>query len=120
MLEDKSFKKRNRLLNKTAFSSVLSAQKKRFCGTFILYTHENSYDHPRMGIIISKKQVRLASDRNRIRRMVKETFRENIASLPNIDIVLIGLHPMQHLTGIEILRCIEKQWHYFRQISVAA
>ena len=109
------FKRQDRLLDRPAFSTVFEARKKRFSGTFIIYSHENQCDYPRIGIILSKKQVRLASKRNQLRRLIRESFRLNLTTLPRMDFVLVGLNAMQHLNRKEIVQCIEKQWEYYRQ-----
>lgn len=45
----------------------------------------------RMGISISKKVLRRATARNRIRRLLKETFRHHRSALNNSDVHVIGL-----------------------------
>ncbi len=109
------FKRTSRLLNRPSFQAVFQAKKKRFGGCFVLYSQQNQLNYPRIGIILSKKQVRLACDRNRVRRIIRESFRHHRINLPNSDFVLVGLHRMQQLTSQEIVQCIEKQWQYFQQ-----
>ena len=118
MLDNYRFKRSRRLLNRPSFEAVFQAKKKRFGGCFVIYSHQNQLNHPRIGIILSKKQVRLACDRNRLRRIIRESFRHHCPDLPNSDFVLVGLHRMQQLTSKEIVQCIEKQWQYFQQSCV--
>ena len=47
-------------------------------------------DHPRLGIIIAKKNVKLAVERNRLKRQLRETFRKQRQVLPSLDIVLLA------------------------------
>ena len=44
----------------------------------------------RLGLAISKKFCRKAVDRNRIKRMVRESFRHNKISLRGLDLVIVG------------------------------
>lgn len=44
----------------------------------------------RLGLAISKKQARRAVDRNRLKRVVRETFRQHRARLPGTDIVVLA------------------------------
>ena len=120
MPDNYRFKRTSRLLNRPSFQAVFQAKKKRFCGSFVIYSQKNQLNHPRIGIILSKKQVRLACDRNRLRRIIRESFRHHRNSLPNSDFVLVGLNRMQQLTSKEIVLCIEKQWQYFQKSSVNA
>lgn len=54
----------------------------------LLYSTEGT---GRMGISISKKVLRRATARNRVRRLLKETFRHHRSSLTNSDVHVIGL-----------------------------
>ena len=44
----------------------------------------------RLGLAISKKFARKAVDRNRIKRMVRESFRHNKNFLRGLDLVIVG------------------------------
>ena len=47
-------------------------------------------DTARLGLAISKKNCRLATDRNRIKRVVRESFRHHQAALAGLDVVVIN------------------------------
>ena len=47
-------------------------------------------DHPRLGIIIAKKNVKLAVERNRLKRQLRETYRKERQLLPNLDLVVLA------------------------------
>ena len=44
----------------------------------------------RLGLAIGKRQVRRAVDRNRIKRIVREAFRQRRSSLPAVDLVVLA------------------------------
>lgn len=59
---------------------------------------------PRLGLAISKKTVRLAVDRNRLKRHIRESFRHNKHRLAGLDIVVMsrnaaGSADTERLTG---------------------
>lgn len=54
---------------------------------FAFFTKPNSFGHPRLGVIISKKNVHNAVERNRLRRIIRETFRLKQHELKFLDIV---------------------------------
>ncbi len=55
-----------------------------------IYGIENGRDHPRLGISVSRKKVRSANDRNRLKRLVREAFRLSKAEFPpGLDLVVV-------------------------------
>jgi ribonuclease P protein component len=46
-------------------------------------------DHPRLGLIVPRRHVKRAVERNRIKRQIRECFRESQAVLPPLDIVVM-------------------------------
>lgn len=44
----------------------------------------------RLGLAVSKKVSPLATQRNRLKRQIRESFREHAAGLPSADIVVIA------------------------------
>ena len=55
----------------------------------ILATTENRTE-TRLGIIVAKKHVKLAVQRNRIKRILRDSFRCTKKTIPQIDIVVLA------------------------------
>ncbi len=63
-------------------------KKKKF--QYILIKNKlNKFNYPRIGVIIKKKYIKLSVKRNKIRRIIYETFRLKQHKIKNIDYLLI-------------------------------
>lgn len=97
------FPKRYRLIKTDEFSSVFNFRK-RISGQFLAIHYrlgycsgKNDTDHgvvmqsgvnARLGLIVAKKIVRRAVDRNYARRVIREWFRLNLHQMPCVDMVV--------------------------------
>jgi len=70
----------------------------------------NGLDHARLGLAISKRVSKRAVERNRIKRLVRESFRRAQAQLPPIDLVVMAREVAAGLPGNELLAEIEALW----------
>lgn len=43
---------------------------------------------PRLGLVVGKRVLRRAVDRNRAKRLIREAFRVSATSLPELDVVV--------------------------------
>jgi ribonuclease P protein component len=78
-----------RLNDPSAFNRVFeSATLRRRNGPLRLTAAANTIQTARIGLIVSKRALRHAVDRNRAKRVVRETFRRNRGDLPMMDIVV--------------------------------
>jgi ribonuclease P protein component len=77
-----------RLLKPAEFREIFACGKRLRCSLFTITTAANALDHPRLGLAISRKNANRAVDRNRIKRIVRESFRRTAASLRHLDIVV--------------------------------
>ena len=57
---------------------------------FTVLCRENDTENARLGLAISKKNCRQATGRNRIKRIVRESFRQHQAEIAGLDVVVIN------------------------------
>jgi ribonuclease P protein component len=83
------FPRERRLTSKRDFQFVFAKPYKVSFKYLIALYRANSYAYPRLGVIIGKQHVRRAVDRNRLRRVVRESFRHHQEKLKGLDIIVL-------------------------------
>jgi len=71
---------------------------------------QNDQDVARLGLAIAKKQLRLAVSRNRIKRLIRDSFRFNQELLAGLDIVVLTRTSVLKCSNNEILLQLETLW----------
>ncbi len=66
--------------------------------------------NPRLGLVISRKAARTAVARNRIKRLVRESFRNTQQQLGGLDIVVIGRPGIALQANHEFTRALDTLW----------
>ncbi len=66
---------------------------------------------PRLGLAISKKNAKRAVDRNRIKRLIRESFRQNQHQLPLIDLVVMAKPITKSAENRQIFNSLEQHWN---------
>lgn len=83
---------------------------KLVCPPYTLLAVPNLEDIPRVGLIVAKKNVRNAVDRNRIKRLARESFRLNQHQIPAYDIVLLARRGSSQLPNKVLFGHLEQLW----------
>ena len=83
----------------------------RFGGRcFSVRYRPNGLEHARLGLAISKRVSKRAVERNRIKRLARESFRRIRHELPAVDLVLMARDQASGLPGTELLAELEMLW----------
>ena len=89
-----SFRPHERMSRPADFQRAFDRRRSASDEVLIVYGAENGLDFPRLGISLGRKRVRKATDRNRVKRLIREAFRLNKAVLPSgIDLVIVPRGP---------------------------
>ncbi|MAA64787.1 MAG: ribonuclease P protein component [Alteromonadaceae bacterium] len=110
-----TFPKQARLLKPRDYSGVFDHVSVRVPHRhFLILAAPNDRGHARVGLIFSKKNLRLAVQRNRIKRAVRETFRLQ-SDLPPMDIIVMGRQGLADLENASVNGILEDLWQRLRR-----
>lgn len=98
------------MLTPEHFKNVFADPVRSASPHITILAKNNSLEHPRLGLAVPKKAVKLAVGRNRIKRIFRESFRARQHQLPNVDIVVIAKSGISNLDNAEINALLEKLW----------
>ncbi|MBL4585232.1 MAG: ribonuclease P protein component [Pseudomonadales bacterium] len=82
---------RNSRLNSAAdFDKVFKQTDFKVSNRFLLLlARKNQEDHSRLGLIVGKKKLNRAVDRNRVKRRLRESFRARQTNLQHLDVIAL-------------------------------
>lgn len=105
------FNKSLRLLDASSYKSVFDDAKYKVSSKQVLYlARPSNNDCPRLGLVIAKKNVRHATQRNRIKRVIRESFRLNQHELSNLDTIILARRGLDKLDNTELRNLLDKLW----------
>ena len=77
---------------------------------FTVIAAPSGLDHARLGLAVSRKAAKLATQRNRVKRLVRQAFRTAACRLPPVDIVVIARPGIASRSNGDIQRSINAHW----------
>jgi ribonuclease P protein component len=99
-----------RLRSPSEFDAAFGAGERHTSRHFSAHVLENGLATPRIGLAVAKRRIRLASRRNRIKRIIRESFRSNRASLPPVDIVIVVRSSADRASNRQLRSTIDGLW----------
>lgn len=95
-----TFSKEKRLLTAAAFQAVFADTRYKISHpNFLLLARPNQLSHPRLGMVVAKKNIRFSVDRNRIKRVARASFRLKQHNLVSLDIIFLVRRGMDKLSS---------------------
>ncbi len=116
-MTDKSckFQRELRLLCAKDFSQVFDKAVKVNNKAFTLLARKNDLNHPRLGLIVAKKNLKFAYQRNLVKRLIREEFRISQTQLAAYDLVILTRRDIAQMNKTDIIRFRNDLFDRFRK-----
>ena len=99
---DQRFPRSYRLPDSKAFERVFNKPDFRVSNKyFLILGRRTSSDSARLGVIVAKKNIARATQRNRIKRQVREAFRTSRIHLGQTDLVIMAKKGLDSIDNSE-------------------
>ena len=103
-----AFPRELRLLTPSQFTFVFQQPQRAGTPQITILGRQNSLGHPRIGLTVAKKNVKRAHERNRIKRLTRESFRLRQHELPSMDFVVVAKKGVADLDNRALSEALEK------------
>lgn len=120
MVTKLAFTRELRLLTPGAFTFVFQQPLRASAPQITILGRPNALGHPRIGLTVAKKHVKRAHERNRIKRLTRESFRLQQHALPSMDFVVVAKKGVDSLKNSELIDTLDKLWRRHRRQAPAS
>ena len=108
---DNGFSGDDRLLNAADYKRVFDGADARASHkNLLLLASYNNLQHHRLGLVIAKRHVKLAVQRNRIKRVTREFFRCCPTTEVNLDVIVLARQGLDQLDNAALSTILRQQW----------
>ena len=103
------FKKTQRLLNACDYKQVFDNNVVKVANSSLLILAKPAENHSRLGLVIAKKNIPTAVQRNLVKRIARETFRKQQFQTP-VDVVFLARNSANKLSREKLTQIIQNSW----------
>ena len=105
------FPREARLLQKSDYSRVFKQARRSADRNFTVLARRIPGNRARLGLAISKKIARHAVQRNRLKRLIRESFRHNQDALQGLDLVVMGRPGVVERNNEALTASLHRHWN---------
>jgi ribonuclease P protein component len=99
-----------RLRRAAEFRQLYASGRRLGSELFTAVVRPNQLATARLGMSVAARSVRRAVDRNRVRRVIRESFRARALALPSVDIVVGARSAAQAASNARLRESLDRLW----------
>lgn len=98
------------MLSADGYKRVFKKSYRSVDSYFTVLAHSHSAAETKLGLAIAKKVIRKAVARNRLKRLVRESFRHNKIQLEGFDLVVMARSKALTASNSQLAESLIKHW----------
>ncbi|WP_297427345.1 ribonuclease P protein component [uncultured Acinetobacter sp.] len=84
---------------------------------FLFLAKHSELPNSRLGLVVAKKKVRRAHERNRVKRLARESFRLHQHQLGLLDIVVMPKMGIEAIPNAELYQQLQFAWQKLQRLA---
>lgn len=109
------FPRTNRITKPAEYREIFKSSRRYTESNLVILTRRNRTDTARLGLAISNRWIQCAVSRNRIKRLIRESFRCDKDRLKGFDVVVMARGDLQGLDNKKLTRSLDRLWSNLEQ-----
>ncbi len=100
-----------RLVEASQFKAVFNKPKRSHGRALTVLFQPTSVGFARLGTAIAKKKTRTGVERNRIKRVIKESFRLHQHRFESVDLIVLARDGVTQFTNVALFKELSEHWN---------
>lgn len=92
------------------FQRVFKQGRKQRGALFTLFCYANGKMQARLGLAVAKRHIPSAVNRNRVRRLIRESFRYHQSQISGNDVVVVITRQLPNVSNRMLQEELNQQW----------
>ena len=105
------FQKEQKLTEAKEFRFLFLHAKRYNSFSFCFHVLKNNKTVARLGVVVAKRNQKLATNRNSNKRLVRESFRYNQERVAGLDLIVVAKRGIAQKTKQELQRELDAMWN---------
>ena len=110
MISTVRFNKRARLLKAEEYTQVFNKAHRSKDQYFTVLAKPKKIGQAKLGLAVSKKRAKKAVSRNRLKRIIRESFRLSQSIIVSADYVVMIQQNSENISNKQLFLSLEKHW----------